>query len=470
MGAKSLLVCAVCLAAVAALASPSAFALDLTGAGTLVLYNQNSPDGLAIADYYQTVHPNVQLLGLTGLSTDEQVTQDVYLNTLRPQVIAALNSSINCIVTTKGLPLTIVNPMPVGYSSSWSPYSSLESELARVDTINTAQLMANQNYLTSNRLASNPYYNRTGGFSFATYNTRLTSRLDGYTASDVEAAIDRAQHAVYNRPGNTFVIDNDPSAAYSRMPQLTAVLDAHAQPYTYDNTSTFVRTAPGPVLGYVSHGVHGGASADYLTNPTTGLAFSTAPGATFFTLESYNAYSFTSGIGSPQAQGQVAQWIARGGTAAVGNVQEPGASSSTVTNEDRMFQELLDGYTFAEAAWNATRQLSYVNTVVGDPLMTWKPWVTGDANQDGAVDLSDFQIVNAALGTKVGDANYNPLADMDGNGIIDASDIQIVTAAYQGVGADGLLIPIPEPGTLALLSLGLALLGRATRKSRKARP
>jgi uncharacterized protein (TIGR03790 family) len=469
MGAKSLLACRVILACVAALAAGPAFALDLTGGGTLVLYNQNSPDGLAIAEYYKEVHPNVQLLGLTGLTTDEQVSQDVYLNTLRPQVVAALNPSIDCIVTTKGLPLTIVNPMPAGTSSSWSPYSSLESELARVDTINTAALMANQNYLTSNRLASNPYYNKTGAFSFATYGTRLTSRLDGYTVSDVEGSIDRAQHAVYNRPGNTFVIDNDPSAAYSRMPQLTTALDALHQPYTYDNTSTFVRTAPGPVLGYVSQGVHGGASADYLTNPTTGLSFSTAPGATFFTLESYNAYSFTQGVTPPQAQGQVAQWIARGGTAAVGNVQEPGASSSTVTNEDRMFQELLGGYTFAEAAWNATRQLSYVNTVVGDPLMTWKPWVVGDANQDGRVDLSDFQIVNAALGTKVGDAGYNPLADMDGNGIIDANDIQIVTANYQDVGAADLLA-IPEPGTLALLSLGLALAGGATRKCPKARP
>ena len=156
------------------------------------------------------------------------MTQDVYLNTLRPQVLAALDPSVNCIVTTKGLPLRIDNPMPAGWSGSWSEYSSLESELARVNTINTAPLMANRNYLTSNRLASNPYYDRTGGFSFAAYGTRLTSRLDGYTATDVEASIDRAQRAVYNRPGETFVIDNDPSAAYSRMPQLTTALAAQS--------------------------------------------------------------------------------------------------------------------------------------------------------------------------------------------------------------------------------------------------
>ena len=41
--------------------------------------------------------------------------------------------------------------------------------------------------------------------------------------------------------------------------------------------------------------------------------------------------------------------------------------------------------TFVEAAWRATRQLSYMNTVVGDPLMRLQAWLPGDANLDGAV-------------------------------------------------------------------------------------
>ena len=72
--------------------------------------------------------------------------------------------------------------------------------------------------------------------------------------------------------------------------------------------------------------------------------------------------------------------------------------------------------------------------------------VVGDANQDGKVDLSDVQLVQAAYGTKVGDSGYNPLADMNGDNVIDAGDLQIVDAAYAG--ADAMLDtrnPGPSP-------------------------
>jgi hypothetical protein len=100
------------------------------------------------------------------------------------------------------------------------------------------------------------------------------------------------------------------------------------------------------------------------------LNITLANGAVFNSWESYNAYSFTPG-GYTGTQGQVAQWLAMGGTAGVGNVQEPGASTSSVANEDQLFLMLLSGKTWAEAAWSSLEQLGYVNTVVGDPLMTW---------------------------------------------------------------------------------------------------
>lgn len=378
MDATRLAVCAALLAGGMSVGAAPCLALDPTG--VLVLYNKDSPDGLQIADDYAQLHPGVRLLGLTGIPTTEQVSADVYMEDdstfhgIRSQVLAALDPSINVIVTTKGLPLRIDNPKPVGWTGAWSEYSSLESELTRVDSINSKALMGNQSYATSNRLASNPYYYKTGAFSYATYGIRLTSRLDGYTVQQVEASLLLAQNASYNSATTCFVLDDDPRYTYSRMNLLDAnVLTPRQVPHTYDDTTAFVRDAPAPVLGYVSHGVHGGAPGDYLLNEATGLTFDEAPGAVFDTWESYNAYTFDpSAPPSPAGrQGLIADWIARGGTAGVGNVWEPYASSTTVTNEDRLFQELLDGYTFAEASWNATRQLSYVNTMVGDPLMVW---------------------------------------------------------------------------------------------------
>ena len=145
------------------------------------------------------------------------------------------------------------------------------------------------------------------------------------------------------------------------------VLTPDRLPVVYDDTSQFMSTAPGPVIGYDTQGMHQASTPpNYLTN---GLNITLANGAVFNSWESYNAYSFTPG-GYTGTQGQVAQWLAIGGTAGVGNVQEPGASTSTVANEDQMFQMLLSGKTWAEAAWSCLRA-GFVNTVVGDPLMTW---------------------------------------------------------------------------------------------------
>jgi hypothetical protein len=253
------------------------------------------------------------------------------------------------------------------------------------------------------------------------------------------------------------------------------VLVPAAQPTTYDNTSTFVRQAPGQVLGYVGHGTNApGTPATYLTDASTGLQFATAQGAIFETWESYNAWTFQPGVASPYNQGQLAQWIARGGTAGVGNVAEPGATALKVTNEDLLFAAMLEGFTFGEAAWMATPQLSYVNTVIGDPLMVWKQWLTGDANLDGKVDASDILMVKGAYGTKLGDAGYNLMADMDANGIVDLNDLLAVKANYTvGSLADALAVQgldaLPEPGSLTLVALGAAMLVRRTARHRRSR-
>jgi len=459
-----------------------AFCLD--SSNVLVVYNASSTDGAQIASYYAQVHPGVRLLGIQGLQdvTSEEVTYDVYLQRIRPAIVGSLDSSVDCIVTTKGLPLRIDNPMPSGWSGSWNRYSSLESELTRVDVIGTRELMGNQSYSGSNPLASNPYYLKSVAFDhdLSSYGTvRLTARLDGFTACDVIGAIDRARRAVVGRPGYEILVDDHPGTT-DRMTQLHTVLDG-GDPnnpriaHTFDGTSTFVQNSSLPynaVIGYVSHGVNAaGASpavpSDYILNTNTGLKFTPADGAVFHTWESYNAYTFTEGVSAPVAQGLLAQWLRKGGTAATGQVQEPYASATTVANEDRMFKMLLDGYTFGEAAWNATKQLSYVNTVVGDPLMKWRQWLPGDYDLDGDVDSIDLGAVQQALGTWSGDVGYDMLADMDGNGAVDWHDQLCVETNFTGPGDNGGIGGdmgvIPEPTTVLLLCIGAVSLLRRGR-------
>ena len=127
-------VAAVLMAGILATCSVCSAALDASN--VLVLYNTASPEGQQIAEYYAQVHPGVHLLGVNGVTTDEVINAQDYLDVLRPQVTGFLSGTpdIDCIVTTKGLPVRIHNTSSSAGYFMWKPYSSLESELTRIDT------------------------------------------------------------------------------------------------------------------------------------------------------------------------------------------------------------------------------------------------------------------------------------------------------------------------------------------------
>jgi uncharacterized protein (TIGR03790 family) len=470
----------------------------------LVLYNQASPDGIAIANYYAQNHPGVQLLGLSNIPAGEEISASEYLNTIRPQILPALSSSIDVVVTTKGLPLRIVNSAtgPTSYkdpfnitrsipAGSWKQYSSLESELTRIDAVSTLNQMGDNCFVSSTgkptfpQPSSNPYYQsstRTSAdFHYANYynassyngnvygGMRLTSRLDGYSVADVNASIDRAKHAVVLPQISQIVVDDDPASnLVDQMATLKGILTTRSQPCVYDNTTNALTTTINSILGYVSHGVHAGLPADYITSQ---LQFALAPGAVFETHESFNAYSFQTG-GNTMGQGQLGQWLAVGGTVGVGNVQEPQAGMNYEPNEDKIFKMLLDGKTWAEAAWSSIRQLSYVNTVVGDPLMTWKQIIPGDINMDDIVDISDLAIMGANwdLSGQAGGAMWGE-GDLNADGIVDVSDLSILGANWGNTAQSGLtggsavhaqpavrFAAVPEPSMVNLLVTFFAVL------------
>ena len=79
--------------------------------------------------------------------------------------------------------------------------------------------------------------------------------------------------------------------------------------------------------------------------------------------------------------------------------------------------------------------------------------IPGDANYDGKVDINDLTVVFA---------HYNQSGlgwgqgEFTGSGTVDINDLTIVLAHYnQSVGASAAAEAVPEPGALALLTLGL---------------
>jgi hypothetical protein len=285
-----------------------------------------------------------------------------------------------------------------------------------------------------------------------------------------------------------FVVDDRPNTLADALPDLAQqVLASRGLPVTFDETAAFTNTAPGPVLGYVSHGRN--QSSTPLNYILDGLDVELADGAVFHTWESFNAYTFDENRPVPAGQGSIAQWLRLGGTVGVGHVEEPLAGSSNVTGGDIMFEMLLEGYTWAEAAWAATRQLSFVNTVIGDPLMTFRPVVPGDADMNGVVGAADLVTLLSANWNASGPAGGAMwgMGDFDGDGFVGPADLALLTANYgntagwrPGESPDGAPLlfaelngsvpvsapQIPEPSSLVLSLIGLITCILAVRRRR----
>ena len=488
---------------------PCLAALDASE--VLVVYVPGT-DGEDIATYYQQAHSLAanQLLPLAGAPTGEDISAADYLTHYRGPIDTYLNSpagaNVKCIVTTKGMPLRIEveQPMPETYSgwrgqtpyfnysmpvmqqilggptsanSPWKVYSSLESELTRIASIDTENEMGDQAYYLTkgnptwgwaymgqpHHQAANPLFHDGNMPASVPYDPSahegvlLTSRLDGYTTADVYGAIDRAQQAHLA----TIIVDDDPDAPATledRMVQLKVnTLDQSFQAHAFDSTDGAIVTAAAPVAGYVSHGVNDGAGGLNTGYVTDQLGFDLADGAVFFSYESYNAYSFEVG-GSVAGQALLADWLAAGGTVGIGHVEEPFAASDFTTNVDVLFQALLDGYSWAEAAWLATPQLSYVNTVIGDPLMTLTR-MPGDMNGDGLRTADDIDNLFANLSGD-GIPAPDPRYDLDGDGDSDDDDVCYLLQVVLGTDyADYNLDQMINGTDLAVLSVNFGLTG-----------
>ena len=69
-------------------------------------------------------------------------------------------------------------------------------------------------------------------------------------------------------------------------------------------------------------------------------------------------------------------------------------------------------------------------TPPGGPGATPQIWGLGDVSLDGTVDNADMDIIAQALGSRSGDANWNPEADLDLNDKVDIADLAIAGRSY----------------------------------------
>ena len=89
--------------------------------------------------------------------------------------------------------------------------------------------------------------------------------------------------------------------------------------------------------------------------------------------------------------------------------------------------------------------------------------LSGDLNEDNAINSSDYSIVKALLGATSKSSNWNENADFNKDGIINSFDLAIVTKNLGKVGASGAWTsPIPKTATKSgelILPVGSAMDG-----------
>ena len=215
--------------------------------------------------------------------------------------------------------------------------------------------------------------------------------------------------------------------------------------------------APGQAAcAFACYGVNGdeGSTSDYVLHGLNGgPLFKAVYGAVFTSIESYNALTLFSNLQtSPVAQGKIVDFLAIGGSGAIGHAFEPW-SDAIVDNEFFFYNLFADNdtngfadLTFVEAAWSAIPYLSWSEVVIGDPLMriayggggiARATRLQGDVNGDGYVTQDDVSLIYSKLGLCFGQPGYDDRMDVNQDGYITRYDVALTYANLGAVDQEG---------------------------------
>ncbi len=370
-------------------------AVDLSKA-TIVIYNRAAPESAALAGFYAAKRhiPDDQLVGLE-CSTEEEISRQEYDETIAAplrkiflerkwwnqhedasgrQVVSS--NQIDFVALIRGMPLKI-------RASAGYPGDHQESNL--LGSINQASLDSELALLgvfskQISGAAANPYFQsfRPIGELDASP-LMLVCRLDAPTPSIVRRmisdAIETEKAGLWGRAYVDGAHNTTGGLADGDEWLKTVVKDLRRTgiPVAYDRKPA-VFPAGFPMddcalyYGWYTGGV---------TGPFTTPDFSFPRGAIAVHIHSFSASTLR------QADANwVGPLLSKGAAASLGNVYEPYLQMTA--HLDIFNDRLLHGFTLAESAYMATRALSWMTVVVGDPLYRpYASWLQLDAKRSG---------------------------------------------------------------------------------------
>lgn len=358
----------------------------------LVVYNSSDPDSLSLAAYY-AARRGIALDHVLGIdcSKNEEISRDDYNRTIREPIISYIykrgwmtrrselvrvgSRSMNLLVAThndvwaivlmRGVPLKITNDATD--TSSLQTSGALATNAAAVDS-ELALLPVFG--LPLGGFVPNPFFD---GFTHGTGRVGpdlankliLVTRLDGPTPADVRRIIDDSIYAEQHRLAGLAVVDSrglqDVKNPYTLgdiwLRDARDLLNQDGWPVKFDaSPDVLSATDPCNQVAFYLGWYHDGATGPWITPPNRFVRGAIA----------YHLHSFSATTVRSTTQGWVGPLIAHGAAATMGCVYEPYLD---LTPHLEIFtRRLLAGNYFAESAYASEPGLSWMTTVVGDPL------------------------------------------------------------------------------------------------------
>jgi uncharacterized protein (TIGR03790 family) len=358
----------------------------------LVVYNTNDPDSKGLAEYYASRRniPAERVLAISSPVTEE-ITRAQFDDTIRSPIVSyltekdwmarapqrvrvggrvldllvATRNDIWAIVLMRGVPLKIAPDPSDEDGMEYEPElqtnaAAVDSELALLPVFGLPKGGYVPNIFFDDQMAG---IKRVG--AELARNMILVTRLDGPQPSDVRRMIDDCLEAEKNRLAGLAVVDSrgltDVKDGYTsgdiwlRAARNSLVQDGWDVKFD-DKPDVLPATDPCNHVALYLGWYHDVAIGPWVTPPNRFV-----PGAIAYHLHSFSASTVRSATAN-----WVGPLIAHGADATMGMVYEP--YLALTPHEDIFVRRLLHGDYFAEAAYASERGLSWMLTVVGDPL------------------------------------------------------------------------------------------------------
>jgi uncharacterized protein (TIGR03790 family) len=363
----------------------------------LVVYNINDPDSEPLARYYAS-RRNISHDRVLGIAcpTTEEITRVQYENQVRSPIMAYMNDKdlmprttetvqigrrlIDLLVATRNdiWAIVLIRGVPLKIAPDPSDEAAMESEpqlQTNAAAVDSELAMLPIFGLPKGGYVPNPFFeNQINGVRQIgpqlSKSMILVTRLDGPSVADVRRMIDDSIEAEKSRLAGLAVVDSrgltDVTNGYTigdvwlRTAHDTLLKDGWTVKFD-DSPAVLPTTDPCNQVALYLGWYNDTAVGPWVTAPNRFV-----PGAVAYHLHSFSANT----VRSVNAN-WVGPLIEHGADATMGMVYEP--YLALTPHEDIFARRLLQGDYFCEAAYASERGLSWMLTVVGDPL--YRPFI-----------------------------------------------------------------------------------------------